>query len=69
VRHSQVRTHLTLHLVDLLEDKHALTNNTPGFVGIGIIVYDLGSDHECRDEEVVTRGTASGYEPCLESLQ
>ena len=65
----QVGTHLPLHLVNLPEGKHALTNNTPGFVGIGIIAYDLGSDHECRDEETVAGGTASGDEPRLESLQ
>jgi hypothetical protein len=34
-------THLALHLVDLLEGKHALTDNTPRFVQIGIVADDL----------------------------
>jgi hypothetical protein len=65
----EVGTHLTLHLIDLPKGEHALTDNAPGLVGVGIIAYDLGSNHECRDEESVSRGPASGDESRLESLQ
>jgi hypothetical protein len=65
----KVGTHLALHLVDLPKGKHTLTNNTPGLVGIGVIAYDLGSNHECRDEKAVSGGPASGDESRLESLQ
>jgi hypothetical protein len=65
----QVGAHLTLHLVDLPERKHSLTDDAPGFVGVCVIADDLGSNHESRDEQAVPGGTASGDEPCLQSLQ
>jgi hypothetical protein len=65
----QVGTHLALHLVNLPKGKHTLTNDAPGLVGISIIADDLGSNHECRDEETVAGGTASSDKPRLESLQ
>ena len=43
----QVRAHLALHLINLPEGKHSLTDNAPGLVGVGIIADDLGSNHEC----------------------
>jgi hypothetical protein len=65
----QVGTHFALHLVNLPKGKHTLTNDAPGLVGISIIADDLGSNHECRDEETVAGGTASSDKPRLESLQ
>jgi len=65
----EIGAHLALHLVNLPKSKHALTDNTPGLVGIGIIADDLGSNHECGYEEAVPGGTASGDEPRLQSLQ
>ena len=49
--------------------RHTLSNNTPGFVEVSIIAYDLGSDHECRVEETMAAGTMCGNKPCLKSLQ
>ena len=59
----QIGAHLVLHLVDLPKGEHALTNDTPGFVGICVIADDLGSDREREDEEAVPGGTACGGEP------
>ena len=63
----QVRAHLELHLVDLPESEHTLTGDTPRFVGVSVIADDLGSNHKCRDEEVVPGGAARGNEPLLQS--
>ena len=65
----QVGAHLALHLVDLPESKHTLTDDTPGLVGICIVADDLGSNHKCGDEQTVAGGTAGGDEPSLQSLQ
>ena len=65
----QVRAHLALHLVNLPEGKHSLTDDTPGLVGVGVITDDLGSNHEGGDEQAVAGGTASGDEPRLQSLE
>jgi hypothetical protein len=65
----KVGTHLLFHLVDILERKHTLADNTPGLVGICVIADDLGGDHECGDEEAVPRRAASSNEPSLQSLQ
>ena len=56
-------------LVDLPKGKPRLADNAPGFVRVGVIRYDLRSSHECRDEEVVSRGTASDNRPRLQPLQ
>ena len=65
----QVGAHLALHLVDLPERKHSLTDDAPRFVGVCVIADDLGSNHKGRDEQAVPGGTARGDEPCLQSLQ
>ena len=65
----QVRAHLELHLVDLPESELTLTGNKPRLVGVSVIADDLGSNHKCRDEEAVPRGTACGDEPLLQSPQ
>jgi hypothetical protein len=39
----QIETHLSFHVVDLPKGEHALTDNTPGLVGVGFIADDLGS--------------------------
>ena len=65
----EVGAHLPLHLVDLPEDVHTLTDDTPRLVGVSVIADDLGSNHKGRDEESVSGGTARGDEARLESLQ
>ena len=65
----EVGTHLAFHLVDLPKSEHALTDDAPGFVGIRVIAYDLGSNHKRGDEKAVAGRTASGNKPRLESLQ
>jgi len=45
----QVGAHLTSHLVDLLECKHALANDTPRLVGISIVADYLG-EHKSRNK-------------------
>jgi hypothetical protein len=65
----KVGAHLPLHLVDLPQSEHTLTNDAPGLVRVGVIADDLGSNHERRDEEAVSRGAARGDEPRLQSLQ
>ena len=42
--------HLALHLVDLAQGKHALTDNTSRFVGVGIVADHFAGDHEGRDK-------------------
>jgi hypothetical protein len=37
----EVRAHLTLHLVDLLEGVEVLSNDAPRLVGVGIVANDL----------------------------
>jgi len=61
----KVGTHLALHLVDLPKGKHTLTDDTPRLVRIHVITYDLGSNHESRDEKTVPGGPASGDKPRL----
>jgi len=65
----EVGAHFSLHLVDLLEGKHAPTDDAPGLVRVCIVADDLGSNHEGGDEEAVPRGTACGNKPRLQSLQ
>lgn len=55
----EVRTHLALHLVDLLERKHALADNTPALVAVCVVANDFRGDHEGGDEQTVARGTPS----------
>ena len=61
----KVGTHFALHLVDLPKGEHTLTDNKPGLVRIRVIAYDLGSNHEGRDEKTVAGGPASGDKPRL----
>jgi len=46
----QVGAHLSFHLVDLPESKHALANDTPRLVGISVVADDLGGKHECGNK-------------------
>ena len=55
--------------IDFSEGKHSLTSDAPGFVGIGIITYDLGGNHKSRDEQVVPGATRSDNKLGLWSLQ
>ena len=43
----EIAAHLTLHLVDLAEGKHALVHGAPGLVRVGVVTDDLGGNHEC----------------------
>jgi hypothetical protein len=42
----EVRAHFALHLVDLAKGEHALTDDAPGLVGVGIITDDLRGNHK-----------------------
>jgi len=46
----QVGAHLSFHLIDLAERKHALSNDAPRLVGICIVTYDLGGEHKRRNK-------------------
>lgn len=37
----KIAAHFSLHLVDLSQSKHTLTNNTPGLVGVGVVADHL----------------------------
>jgi hypothetical protein len=37
----EIATHFALHLVDLAEAEHALSDDTPRLVGVGIVTDDL----------------------------
>ena len=65
----EILTHLVLHLVDLPQLDHALTDYQPGLVWVGIIADHLGGDHECADEETMARWAASSRKSGLEPLQ
>lgn len=56
-------------MIHLPQREHALSNDTPGFVGIGVVADDLGGDHERRDEEAVTGRTPGGRESGFETLE
>ena len=42
-----------VHLVDLPELEHALADDRPGLVGVGVVTDHLGGDHEGADEQAV----------------
>ena len=65
----EVRAHLVLHPVDLPKGEYPLAENSPGFVRVGFIAYDLERNHKQRDEEVVSGGTVSSNKPRLQPLQ
>ena len=49
----QVAAHLALHLVYLAEGEHALADDGPGLVRVGVVADDLARDHEGGDEEAM----------------
>ena len=51
----EILAHLALHLVDLPELKHALADDRPGLVRVGVVADHFGRDHERRNEEVVAQ--------------
>lgn len=55
----EVTQHLSLHLVDLLEREHGLSDDTPTLIGVGIVAEVLGSHHESSDEETMSRRALS----------
>ena len=65
----EILAHLALHLVDLAEGKHALADDAPGLVGVGVVADDLACDHEGGNEEAVARGALGGGEVGLEALE
>ena len=65
----EIGAYLVLHPVDLPKSERALADDAPGLVGVGVIADDLGSNHECGDEQTVAGGTACGDKPGLQSLQ
>lgn len=65
----QVGAHLAFHLVDLAEGEHALANDAPRLVGVGVVADHLAGDHEGREEETVSRRSAGGREALLEALE
>lgn len=58
----EIAAHLAFHLVDLAEGEHALADDGPGLVGVGVVADDLGGEHESGDEESVPGGPACGGE-------
>lgn len=66
---AEITEELTLHLVDLAQAEETLTNDSPRLVRVGVVTAALGSDHERRDEETVTRRAPCGREADLESQQ
>jgi hypothetical protein len=46
----EIRVHLALHLVNLLEGVELLSNDIPRLVGVSVVINDLGCDYECTDE-------------------
>jgi hypothetical protein len=49
----QVTTRLALHLVNLTECEHALADNRPRLVRVGVITHHLGGEHERGDKQAV----------------
>jgi hypothetical protein len=50
----EITTHLPLHLVHLLQREHLLADDAPTLIAVGVIAYDLGGNHESRDEKPVS---------------
>jgi hypothetical protein len=53
--YSRLPAHFEFQLVDLMQLKHALADDSPGLVGICVVAYDLGGNHEGRDEQLAKR--------------
>ena len=65
----EILAHLTLHLVDLPQLDHDLTDYQPGLVWVGIVADHLGGDHERADEEMMAQWATSSRKSGLELLQ
>jgi hypothetical protein len=65
----QIPTHLSLHLIHLLQTKHLLSHNTPTLITVRIIANDLASDHKRRYEQPMPARPARGREAGLEPAQ
>jgi hypothetical protein len=61
----EVRAHLVLHLIYLLESVEVLSGGTPRLVVVGVVASDLRGDHEGRNEETVAAGSSSSGESLL----
>lgn len=57
----EVGAHFPFHLVDLPKGKHALIDNAPGPIGVGVITYDLES-HCKRGGEEEGAGRGAGWD-------
>ena len=65
----EILAHLALHLVDLPQLDHALTDYWPGLVWVGIIADHFGGNHEHADEVMMAWWAASSRKSGLEPLQ
>lgn len=62
----EVRVHLVLHLIDLLEGIEVLSDDTPRLVQVRVVAYDLRGDHESGDKKAVARRATGGREALFE---
>jgi hypothetical protein len=65
----EITTHLPFHLVDFAKIEHSLGDDSPGFVGVGIVAHDLRCDHIGGNIEPVTGRAASSGETSFEALE
>lgn len=65
----EILAHLALHLINFPELEHALCHNAPRFVGVRIVTDDLACEHECGNEETVSRRSACGGEAGFQTLE
>ena len=56
-------------MIDLPESKHALIDDRPQLVGVGIITNDLGGKHESGYKQSMARGAASSRKLGFQALQ
>lgn len=65
----EVPTHLAFHLINFPEREHALANDGPGLVGVGVVADDLGGEHEGGKEEAMARRAAGVREAGFEAVE
>ena len=65
----QITTHLPLHLIDLLQCKHSLPDDTPRLVRICVVADDLAGDHGRGEEEAGAQWATGSGEAVLEAVE
>ena len=65
----EILTKFLLHSVYIPKLEHALANDWPRLTWLFVIRHDLQSDHECWNEEMLTRWATGGGEANLQVLQ